>query len=281
MDDIFHLCSHWRSLMDENTTQKIYFSFDGTVNHAVVREAIAYLGRTFRLPMKWVRGSDTGSFDQLGVDEVEKDFRLRYGISLEVQNEKGNCWQAMQAVVKKEKPFLTVIASEVQQEGLLGGGMRSWTMKINVPILYLNSDAQWQNPDMLFMPLDSASETRQKFGTVAQIASKTRSMVAVKGILRKNDAEEMRHLRVYVVQANNFMVDRGIFVKDLDVSVAHDLVSDIMNSAMELRCKWLCILSNPEGGFKKSCFQQLCENAGFPLLLIPFQEVIGTGGSGY
>ena len=267
--------------MNENSTEKIYFSFDSAAQLAVVRDAIAYLARTFRFPMIWVSGSDAGSFDQLWVDEVKNDFRLRYGISLEVQNEKGNCWQAMQAAVKKEKPFLTLISSDVQAEGLLGGGMRSWTTKLGVPTLFLNHDAQWQNPDMLFMPLDVASETRQKFGCVAKIATKSRSMIAVKGVLKKKDAENSHLVNIYVVQANNFMVDRGILVKDLGVVESQDVVSEIMNSAMEMRNKWLCILSNPEGGLKKSSFQQLCENAGFPVLLIPFQEVIGTGGSGY
>jgi hypothetical protein len=83
------------------------------------------------------------------------------------------------------------------------------------------------------------------------------------------------------VQANNYMVDRNIRVEDLDIHIAQDIASEAVNVSMKYPRKWLAILSNSEGGLKKSTFQTICENAGFPLLLVPHREIVGTGGSGY
>ena len=44
---------------------------------------------------------------------------------------------------------------------------------------------------------------------------------------------------------------------------------------------WISVVSNVEGVFRKSAFQQLCETSIYPVMIMPFQEVVGTGGVGY
>ncbi len=266
--------------MDRNAT-KIFFSFDKSANSSVVLESITYLAMRTRQELVWVRSAETGEFENLGVDDAIQHFRMRYGASLSIQEVNSTIWESMQTATKSEDPYLLVISSAISKEGLLSAGMRGKVSKQKCAVLYLNPDASWQPPDRILMPLDSASETRQKLPVVARIATNCFSQVTYFGVMKKPSEDDAHHIRVYLVQANNYMVDRNIRVEDLDVHVSEDIACEVINVSMKYPRKWLTILSNSESGFKKSTFQTICENAGFPLLLVPHREIVGTGGSGY
>ncbi len=266
--------------MNRNST-KIFFSFDKSANSSVVLESITYLATRTRQELVWVRSSETGEFENLGVDDAIQHFRMRYGVSLSIQEVNSLVWESMQSATKNEDPYLVVISAAVVKEGLLNAGMRGKISKQKCAVLYLNPDATWQPPDRILLPLDSASETRQKLPVVAKIAAACFSQVTYFGVMKKASTEDAQHLRIFLVQANNYMVDRNVRVEDLDVHVSSDIASEVINVSMKYPRKWLSILSNSEGGLKKSTFQTICENAGFPLLLVPHREIVGTGGSGY
>ncbi len=266
--------------MDRNPT-KIFFSFDKSANSSVVLESVTYLAMRTRQELVWVRSAETGEFENLGVDDAIQHFRMRYGASLSIQEVNSTIWESMQTATKSEEPHLLVISAAIVKESLLNAGMRGKISKQNCAVLYFNPDATWQPPDRILLPLDSASETRQKLPVVARIATHCFSQVTYFGVMKKQSEEDAHHLRVYLVQANNYMVDRNIRVEDLDIHIAQDIASEAVNVSMKYPRKWLAILSNSEGGLKKSTFQTICENAGFPLLLVPHREIVGTGGSGY
>jgi len=266
--------------MDRNST-KIFFSFDKSANSSVVLESVSYLAMRTRQELVWVRSAETGEFENLGVDDAIQHFRMRYGASLSIREVNSPIWESMQAATKDEDPYLLMVSSVIVKEGLLQSGMRGKVGKQKCAVLYLNPDATWQTPDRILLPLDSASETRQKLPIVARIAEACFSQVTYFGVQKKKSEEDARHVRVYLVQANNYMVDRNIRVDDLDVHVSEDIASEVVNISMKYPKKWLAILSNSEGGLKKTAFQTICENSGFPLLLVPHKEIVGTGGSGY
>ena len=266
--------------MDRNPT-KIFFSFDKSANSSVVLESITYLAMRTRQEFVWVRSAETGEFENLGVDDAIQHFRMRYGASLSIQEVNSTIWESVQTATKSEDPYLLVISSAIVKESLLNAGMRGKVTKQKCAVLYLHPDASWQPPDRILLPMDAASETRQKLPIVARIAGSCFSQVTYFGVMKKQSDEDARNLHVYLVQANNYMVDRNIRVEDLDVHVSVDIASEVVNVSMKYPRKWLSILSNAEGGLKKSAFQTICENAGFPLLLVPHREIVGTGGSGY
>jgi hypothetical protein len=60
-----------------------------------------------------------------------------------------------------------------------------------------------------------------------------------------------------------------------------DIVASLLKHSETFRSKWMSVLSNAEGAFRISAFQKVCEEATFPLLIVPYHEPIGMGGSGY
>lgn len=86
---------------------------------------------------------------------------------------------------------------------------------------------------------------------------------------------------VYAIQANNYMVEKGLRTKVVNLGVTTEVVKSILDQSKDLRSKWITVMGNREGMLRVSAIQTICENTTCPLLVIPYREPIGMGGSGY
>jgi hypothetical protein len=98
----------------------------------------------------------------------------------------------------------------------------------------------------------------------------------------KGDSEDKHYVHTYCVQAANKFVDLSVRhqIEELELK-QKDMVPSVLEKANKSADSWVSVVSNVDGVFRKSAFQKLCETSTSPIMIMPFQEVVGTGGVGY
>ena len=263
----------------DKTTTKILFSIDKFVNVEEVLQAATNVAKRSLVSLHYIQTDDSISLGNS--EDVQKDFKMKYNLDLEITKESGNFWKALNKAAEKFSATLVVAGAEVTKSGLLGGGMIGKVAGFSCPVLYLNKNSKWETPNDIVMPLDSNSETRQKFFHVAHYAKLFYATVNVLGVKRSATGEDAKMSHIYAVQGHNYMVERGLRTTVTESDATSDIVSVCLNFASNYRSKWISVLNNAEGILKVSAFQKICEEANCPLLIVPYKEPVGLGGSGY
>lgn len=266
--------------MDKTNT--IFFTIDKKAPAEEMLLAAAFVARTSRMTLNFVQTDDSGHLMEGGMDAAVTYFKQQ-GLELNLVKQSGNLWSAMRKVCDKEKAGLAIVGAEVSPMGLmgLGGGMSSKVDGFECPVLYLTDRTKWQTPNTILMPLDSNSETRQKFTPVAKWAKLLYSKVLVFGVRTADSGEEKSRNQIYAVQGNNYMVERGINVDMLDYRIGPDLAKEVLSVASNYSNSWLAVLSNKDRAIGAGSFQLVCEKTNMPLMVIPYTEAGVAGGSGY
>ncbi len=265
----------------DKTTTKILFSIDKFVNAEEVLQAAVAVAKRSMVALEYVQTDDSISLGSGHQDDVKREFKSKHGVELGITIEPGGFWKSLTKAAEKLGATLVVIGAQAVKSGLLGGGMTSKVSGFDCPVLYLNSNSTWQTPNDIIMPVDWNSETRQKFSPVAHWAKVFYSNVHVIGVKRTEGGEEAKMSHIYAIQGHNHMVEKGLRPKIEELEANSDIVATCMNYTNTCRSKWLSVLNTSEGILRVSAFQKVCEEATFPLLIVPYREPVGLGGSGY
>jgi len=102
----------------------------------------------------------------------------------------------------------------------------------------------------------------------------------VLGVSNPSDKEDKTYVHTFSVQGENYMLERKIQASREEVE-AKDCAKIILDKAATLKPCWISAVSNTDGIFKTSSFQKVCEQADEPVLIMPYQEIAGSGGVGY
>lgn len=264
----------------DKTDTKILFSFDKFVNSEEVIQAAVAVARKSMASLEYIMTDESGALGSGGGDVIG-DFKLKHGVQLEISTYPGTFWKALAKAAEKLAATIVVAGSQPAKAGLLGGGMTSKVDAFTCSILYLNEKAKWQIPNDILMPLDTSSETRQKFFHVSHWAKLFYANVEVIGLKKSDKGEDAKMSHIYTIQGHNYMVEKGIRTSTTEMEPTLDIVASLLKHSETFRSKWMSVLSNAEGAFRISAFQKVCEEATFPLLIVPYHEPIGMGGSGY
>jgi len=265
----------------DKTATKILFSFDKTVNSEETLQAAVAIARKSNSSLHYILTEESASLGSGSEEDVVKDFKLKHGVQLEISNFPGNFWKGLSTAAEKLKATLIVIGASPAKEGLLGGAMSAKIDKLDCNMLYLNPNTKWQTPIDLVVPVDSSSETRQKFSPASHWGKLFYSNVTILEVKKSDKGDDARMPHVYAIQGNNYMVEKGLRTKVVDLGVTTEVVKSILDQSKDLRSKWITVMGNREGMLRVSAIQTICENATCPLLVIPYREPIGMGGSGY
>lgn len=265
----------------DKTATKILFSFDKFVNSEEVIQAAVAVARKSMASLEYIMTDESESIGSGSGDDVTREFQLKHGVQLEISTYPGTFWKALAKAAEKLAATLVVVGSQPAKAGLLGGGMTSKVDGFTCSILYFNEKTKWQVPNDILMPLDSNSETRQKFFPVSHWAKLFYANVEVIGLKKSEKGDDAKMSHIYTIQGHNYMVENGIRTKTTEMEPTVDIVAALLKHSETFRSKWMSVLSNAEGVFRVSAFQKVCEEATCPLLIVPYHEPIGLGGSGY
>mgnify|MGYP000880559906 CR=1 FL=1 len=190
-------------------------------------------------------------------------------------------WKGVSKISQEHGSKLVLISAPIQKEGLFGGGMAACVKSFDkCRVLYLNTAQNWVEPKNMLLPIDGNSETRQKLFATSDWAKQYYSIVHVLGISHPKDKEDQRYSHTYALQAKVYMEERKINVKIEEVQ-NKNCAEAVLERSNDLQNHWIAVVSNTEGAFKTSAFQKVCEQAKVPILISPYQEVVGTGSVGY
>jgi len=265
----------------DKTATKILFSFDKTVIADETLQAAVAIARKSNSSLHYILTEESASLGSGSEEDVVKDFKLKHGVQLEISKFSGNFWKGISSAVEKLNATFVVIGATPAKTGLLGGGMSAKVVKLDCNMLYLNQNTKWQTPIDLVLPVDSNSESRQKFSPASYWAKLFYSNVTVLEVKKSDKGEDAKMSHVYAIQGNNYMVEKGLRTKFVDLGVSSEVVKSILNHSSNLRSKWITVMGNSDGMLKVSATQTICEEATCPLLLVPYREPTGLGGSGY
>lgn len=190
-------------------------------------------------------------------------------------------WKGMSQLAQEKAVKMVLISAPFQKGGLFGGGMAACIKNFDkCRVVYLNQNQNWVEPRNILLPIDGNSETRQKLFATSDWAKNYLSTVNVLGVSSPKDKDDQHYAHMYSLQAKVYMEERKINVKLSEVQ-SKNCAETVISVSNETPNCWISVVSNTEGAFKTSAFQQVCELTNVPLLISPFQEVVGTGSVGY
>jgi hypothetical protein len=199
----------------------------------------------------------------------------------EVMRVTSTLWKGLSKVAQEQGVKMVLISAPFQKSGLLGGGMTACVKSFDkCRIVYLNQNQNWVEPRNMLLPIDGNSETRQKLFATSDWAKSYLSLVTVLGVSHPKDKEDQKYSHMYALQAKIYMEERKINVK-LEEVQNKSCADAVLAKSNELSNCWIAAVSNSDGAFKTSAFQTVCEQAQVPILISPYQEVVGTGSVGY
>ncbi len=267
--------------MDKKITS-IFFSIDKNVSNSEesIKAAVS-LSKKCSCELTYVLTSE--SLDILGANQEEgaRNFKMKYfGDVKQVKTDQG-LWKGLAEESKKYDCNLVVLGAPPIKSSLFGGGMAGGVSKFDsASVVFIGDKSTWSEPKSILMPLDSQSETRQKFFRVSEIAKIYRSTVNVLGIAQSDESEEKTYVHTFSFQGKNYMEERRIKAEIKEIT-SKNCAETVLEESDALSNNWISVVSNTEGAFKTSSFQKVSEMANVPVLIMPFQELSGAGGVGY
>ncbi len=266
--------------MDKKTTS-IFFSIDKNVSNSEesIKAAVS-LSKKCNCGLTYVYTSE--SMDILGanLDDGIRNFKMKYFSDIKQVNSDEGLWKGLAVESQKYDCNLVVLGAPPIKSSLFGGGMAGAVGRFNAAILFIGDNSTWSEPKYILMPLDSQSETRQKFFRVSEVAKMYRSTVQVLGVCQSDDSEEKTYVHTYCFQGKNYMEERRIKA-DIKEVTSKNCAETVLDESNNMSQHWISAVSNTEGAFKTSAFQKVAESSNVPVLIMPFQEVVGSGGVGY
>lgn len=253
--------------MDEKITS-ILFTIDKNYQLEPALTAAKSLARKSQGKLTYVQTDESLALDpQVGVFEVIRT--------------SGTLWKSMAKISQEQGVKMVLVSAPSQKGGLLGGGMSACVKGFDkCRVVFLNHNQNWVEPRNMLLPIDGNSETRQKLFAASDWAKSYLSVVTVFGVAHPKDSEDQKYSHMYALQAKVYMEERKINVK-LEEVQHKSCAEAVLSKSQELPNCWIAAVSNTEGAFKTSAFQQVCEQAAVPILISPYQEVVGTGSVGY
>ncbi len=265
--------------MDKKIT-KILFSIDKNVNPTEGIKAAVSIAKKCQSSLVYIQTDASCVLFGANEDEERRNFKLKYFVEITVKKISQPLWKGLSLEAIQSKAEIIVVSAPHTSKSLLNSGMSGVIEGFSCPVLYLNSNSIWYEPKIMLMPLDGRSETRQKFYTTAYWASKYFSQVKILGLSNPKDKEDQKIVHTYTLQGKLYMEERKVRVSFEEQQIS-DRATLILEKANLEQNKWVSLVSNGEGMLTKSVFQRTCEEATFPILISPYQEVVGSGAVGY
>ncbi len=266
--------------MDKKTT-RILFSIDKNVNAEHTLNAAVYLSKKSNLSLTYVQTSDSIDLTSgTNLSEYQAQFKRTHFKDLEYLRAEGSFWKTLARVADEQDCNMVVVGAACVKSGLLGGGMSATVEAFKSALLYLNAKTTWSPPNVIIMPLDGQSETRQKFYRVSEWAQIIRNKVHVLGVSSISDKEDIRYVHAYSLQGQAYMEERKIKTTIEEVP-SKECAKTVIDRSESMKPCWISAVSNSDGVFKTSAFQKVCELSTMPILIMPFKEITSMGGVGY
>jgi len=222
--------------------------------------------------------------DEPGAQEYIEALEKVHGISLNFKIHTGSPYNVILKEQKANDSQLIVMGSH-GKEGFMPQYLGSTSYKVanNVkcPVLIIPEGAKDFNFNNILCPVDSTSETRQKFGYVSALANAFNSVVHVLGVSKHKDSETQKYVNIYASQAEEFMRNRGVQVGS-SIQLGQNVANTLIEYAGKMNCGIIFSMTeNESAGFIMGpAAMRLVNSSPYPVFCIHNSHVDGVGGGG-
>lgn len=205
-------------------------------------------------------------------------------VSLNFKIHSGSPTQVIVQEQKDNRPDLVVMGSH-GMEGFMPQFLGSTAYKVanscDCPVLIIPEAAKDFNFKNILVPVDSSSETRQKFSYASALANVFGSVVHILGVSKHKDSETQKYVNVYVSQAEDFMKNRGVQYGS-SMQLGQSVSSTLIEYAGKMNCGIIFTMTeNESAGFMLGpSAMRLVNSSPYPVFCIHNHHVEGVGGGG-
>ena len=267
------------------TYQKILIAYDHSDTAKVAARKAVEIGKKFNSEYStiFVMTAKNKS-DEPGVKTFIDQLEASEGVNLNLKVHQGAPFSVIVAEIKRNEPNMVVMGSH-GMEGFMPQFLGSTAFKVAnsspCPVLIIPEAAKDFIFDNILMPVDSSSETRQKFGHAAMFAKAFGSVVHVLGVSKSKNSETQQYVNVYSKQAQEYMANRGVQYGAV-MQIGTNVAGALIEYATKMNCGIILSMTENEsvGFMMGNAAQQLVNTSPIPVMCIPNTHVEGIGGGG-
>ena len=265
--------------------KKILIAYDHSATAQIAARKAVEIGKKFDSEFQTIfvmtsRNDKDGPDAQNYIEALEKV----QGVSLNFKIHSGSPTQVIVREQKSTNPDLVVMGSH-GMEGFMPQFLGSTAYKVanscDCPVLIIPEAAKDFNFKNILVPVDSSSETRQKFSYASALANAFNSVVHILGVSKHKDSETQKYVNVYVSQAEDFMKNRGVQFGS-SIQLGQDVASTLIEYAGKMNCGIIFSMTeNESAGFMMGpAAMRLVNTSPYPVFCIHNHHVEGVGGGG-
>lgn len=208
------------------------------------------------------------------LEELAKQTAAESGLACDFISVKGDIFEETDKMAEKLKASLIVAGLEphVRFRSFLGGSTASKFIKNSpCPVLTTRSTAHAEHFKNIVMPIDTSAESREKVGTVIQLAHYYAADIRIVSVFEPNDTKYENMLLPYLQQVKKYIKDRNVNCTNKSIP-SKDGASAIVEYAVKNDCDLIVQMNKKDLSigemFNGSISQKLVDISTVPVLTI-------------
>lgn len=217
--------------------------------------------------------SDHDSQNEL--EQLASNTRSESGLEVDIINLKGDVYELTDEKAEELGCGLIVVGldTQVRFRSFLGGtNVSKFIKKAPCPIITIRSADNRNDCKNILMPIDLSIESREKVGTVVQLAKYYGASVKVVSVFSPNDEKYENSLLPYLNQVKKFIKDKGINCSNKSIP-ATNVAEAIIKYANDNECDLIVQMSKKDTSlgemFGPPVSLKIVEMSNVPVLSVP------------
>jgi nucleotide-binding universal stress UspA family protein len=211
----------------------------------------------------------------LELEQLASNTRQESGLEVDIINLKGDVYELTDEKAEELGCGLIVVGLDTQLRfrSFLGGtNITKFIKKAPCPIITIRSTDNRNDCKNILMPIDLSIESREKVGTVVQLAKYYGASVKVISVFSPNDEKYENKLLPYLNQVKKFIKDKGINCSNKSIP-SNNVADAIIKYANENECDLIVQMSKKDTSlgemFGPPVSMKIVEMSNIPVLSVP------------
>lgn len=212
---------------------------------------------------------------QAELEQLALATKQESGLEVEFMNLKGDVYELTDIKAEELKSALIVVGldTQVRFRSFFGGtNITKFIKNAPCPIITIRSTDNRNDCKNILMPIDLSIESREKVGTVVQLARYYNASVKIVSVFSPNDEKYENDLLPYLNQVKKFIKEKGVSCSNKSIP-SNNVAEAIIKYANENEIDLIVQMSDKSSGlgemFGPSLPLKIVELSNVPVLSVP------------
>ena len=213
------------------------------------------------------------------LSEVAKDASQKSSIKIDTMISYGKIYEEINTAAKKLKCSFIVMGTNGTQGGLrrfIGSNALRVIREAPCPVITIKGKKHRFGCQLILLPLDLTTETRQKVNKAIELASYFGSAVKVVSVVTTDDEFIVNKLNRQLSQVRNYIDEREI-ICSAEMIKGDDVAEELMKYAKQVKADLIMIMTQEEMNWTKrfigSAAQEVINGTEIPVLTVQPKEL--------